>query len=130
VSYSGAWFDDPAQTATVHPLNFKVEYHWDALDPSRHGTILMTHGGTSDVFSTNGQAVLDFEQVAGLAVPFLSAAKRTVIDCKHSSGHTPHPGIRAQQVTSFFKAHRAGEPSPYLTGGLDPMLPSTCVLVP
>ena len=128
-SFSGAWFDDPAQTATVHPLNFKVDYHWDALDPARAGTILMAHGGPNDVFSTNGQQVIDFEQVAGLAIPFLGAAKRTVIDCKHTSGHAPPPGIHAKQVTAFFKAHKAGEPSPYLTAGVDPILPTSCALV-
>jgi predicted esterase len=130
LAFSGAWFSDPEQTKTINTLGFAVDYAWDALAPeaSAQGMVLLTHGGPGDTFSAGGQKVIDFELCAQKSDPFLLASKRSFIDCAHKNGHQPHPEFSKKLMVQYFKAHRAGEPSPYLGGKLPAEFPSSCAL--
>lgn len=121
VTMSGAWFNDPAQADLVNL--FDIDWTWPELDPADGGTILMTHGGPSDVTVLN---VLDLEASAQAALGFLENADRVVIDCAHTQGHRLHPEVTPALIASFLAAHRAGAPSPYLTS-FDGF-PSSCAL--
>jgi hypothetical protein len=90
--------------------------------------LLLTHGGPNDQFGMLGQQIIDFEKSYQSAVPFLTAAKRPFIDCAHTNGHQPHPQMTSALMVKYFKAHRLGEPSPYLGGKLDPSFPGSCTL--
>lgn len=122
VSASGAWFNDEAEADLVNI--FDIDWDWPELDPADGGTVLLTHGGQADVTVLN---ILDLEASAQAALPFLAAAGRTVVDCAHMQGHTLHPEVPPDLVSVFLSAHRAGQPSPYLSGGLDGW-PASCVL--
>ncbi len=128
LAFSGAWFSDPEQTKNINTLGFAVDYSWDALAPSANGMMLLTHGGASDTFGAAGQQVIDFEDCAQKAKPFLLAAGRKFIDCTHTTGHKPHPQISKNLMVKYFKAHRAGEPSPYAGGKLPADFPDSCTL--
>ena len=69
---------------------------------------MITHGGPKDTYSNLGSKVIDFESSAAAAVPFLTAAGREVVDCAHTSGHIPHPQVKASVILSFFKDHPRG----------------------
>jgi predicted esterase len=47
VSASGAWFNDAAEAELVNI--FDIDWNWPALDPAVGGTVLLTHGGPTDV---------------------------------------------------------------------------------
>jgi hypothetical protein len=97
---------------------------WPALDPADGGAVLLTHGGPGDVTVLN---VANLENMAQAAFPFLAAANRVVVDCAHDRGHIPHPEITAATVGRFLASHRAGEPSPYRSGGYSGF-PASCAL--
>jgi predicted esterase len=128
ITFSGAWFNDPAEVKAVNTLGFPVDFAWNDLVPGKGGMLLLTHGGPNDQFGQGGQQIINFENSYQDAVPFLLAAKRPFIDCAHTNGHQPHPGITADIAVAYLKAHQAGKPSPYLGGKLDPMFPSSCTL--
>ncbi|HEY6561657.1 MAG TPA: hypothetical protein VI072_30510 [Polyangiaceae bacterium] len=122
VNVSGAWFNDPAQEAMVNV--FEVDWNWPPLNPEDGGAVLLTHGGPGDVTILN---VMDLERAAQAAFPFLKAANRVVVDCPHNRGHIIHPEVTGAVVSRFISAHRAGQPSPYRTGGYQG-LPASCNL--
>lgn len=122
VNVSGAWFNDPAQEAMVNV--FDVDWNWPPLDPADGGAVLLTHGGPGDVTILN---VMDLERAAQAAFPFLKAANRVVVDCPHNRGHVIHPEVTGAVVSRFISAHRAGQPSPYRSGGYQG-LPASCTL--
>lgn len=119
---SGMWFNDPAQVEMINLI--PVDPSWPALDPADGGTVLLTHGGPNDVTFLN---VANLEDMAQAAFPFLATGERVVVDCGHEGGHTLHPDLGTESVMAFFAAHRAGEPSPYLDGGLTGF-PASCTL--
>jgi poly(3-hydroxybutyrate) depolymerase len=127
VAMSGMWFNDTAQRKLINPL-VPMNFSWDDLDPQFGGNVLLSHGGPSDAIVILGVPIVSIEESANAAFPFLSAAGRTVVDCPHSGGHTIPQTFSRQQMVSFLKAHRRGQPSPYLAGGLDSSLDSACSL--
>jgi predicted esterase len=130
VAFSGAWFDDPAEVQGVNTLGVSVSFDWEPLDPSTVPGVLLTHGGATDQFGLGaGQTIIDFEKSAAAAVPFLTAAGRTVVECKHNGGHQPPSNLSMKTVVSYLAAHRAGEPSPYASGDLGAGWPSSCQVV-
>jgi predicted esterase len=128
VAFSGAWFNDSAEVSGVNTFGINIMLGWDPFPANSTGTVLLTHGGVNDTYGISGQKIIDFEQSAQQAVPFLTAAKRDVVDCSHSNGHQPHPDISTSMIVDFFKAHKAGETSPFNAGGLPPSFPSSCTL--
>lgn len=127
VAMSGMWFNDPAQRKLINPL-IPMNFAWDGLDPQFGGNVLLSHGGPSDAIVIMGVKVVSIEDSANAAFPFLSTAGRAVVDCPHTGGHTLPSTVSRQQIVSFMKAHKRGQPSPYLTGGLDAGLGSACSL--
>jgi len=121
VSESGAWMNDSAETALVA---IPIAWDWPALDPADHGNVLLTHGGANDVTVLN---LLSLENAAKAAVPFLVAAKRTVVDCAHTQGHALDPDVPSALVMQYLLAHRLGQPSPFQGAAL-PGYPASCTL--
>jgi poly(3-hydroxybutyrate) depolymerase len=126
---SGAWFNDKAEADSVStgPLP-KPTLSWPALVPTDHGTAIISHGGPSDAYSVSGITILNFENAAKSAFPFLQAAHRTTLDCPHTMGHQPNPNLTGAKVVSFLKAHTAGADSPWISAGLPTELSSFCTL--
>lgn len=122
VCVSGMWFNDPAQVEMINLI--PVDPSWPALDPGDGGTVLLTHGGPSDVTFLG---IANLEDMAQAAFPFLAAAERVVVDCGHQAGHTLHPELTTENVMTFFSSHRAAEPSPYVDEGLSGF-PASCSL--
>jgi poly(3-hydroxybutyrate) depolymerase len=122
ITASGAWFNDEAQADLVNI--FMIDWNWPPLDPGDGGTVLMTHGGPTDVTVLN---ILDLEASAQAALPFLAAGGRLVVDCAHMEGHTLHPEVPPELMSVFLSAHRAGQASPYRNDGLDGF-PASCEL--
>jgi predicted esterase len=122
IAVSGAWFNDQAEKDLV--MLFTLDWNWPPLDPAHGGTVLLTHGGPTDVTVAN---ILDLEASAQAAFPFLKAAGRVVVDCAHTQGHTPHPEVTPAVISKFISEHRAGEPSPYQMGGYAGF-PASCML--
>ena len=111
---SGAWFNDPAQSANVQtsPLP-KPTLKWAPLSPEGNGTIIVSHGGPNDKYVLLSTQVISFEACAGMAMPFLATNHRTALDCPHKAGHQPNAALSPRTIIDFLKAHKAGEPSPY-----------------
>jgi predicted esterase len=124
ITASGAWFNDQAEADLVKL--FAIDWNWPALDPADGGTVLLTHGGPTDVTVLN---ILDLEASAQAALPFLAAGGRLVVDCAHTQGHTLHPEVPPELMSAFVSAHRAGESSPY-ANGLDGFPPSCELRLP
>ena len=103
-----------------------VGIHYEVC--GRGPAILLTHGGSNDVYSAMGVEIIDFEASAGLAVDYLTGYDRLVVDCPHTNGHQPHPQISVADMLSFFRDHRAGEDSPYAGGYLPSALEGICEL--
>lgn len=120
---SGAWFNDPAQADLVNGID--VDWDWPPLDPADRGAVLLTQGGPSDVITVIILTIFDLEASAQAALPFLADNNRLVAYCPHDSGHTLHPEMSREGMLQFLAAHRAGEPSPYLTEELEG-LPDSC----
>ena len=112
----------------VNTLNLPITFDWEPLDPAVGGTHVMTHGGANDSFGLGNIKVINFENSAQAAIPFLQAANRTIIDCPHTRGHQPAPGVGPKQIVSFFKAHKLGEKSPWAGGKVPAGWPSTCTV--
>ncbi|MCC6213228.1 MAG: hypothetical protein IT376_00020 [Polyangiaceae bacterium] len=127
LAYSGAWFADPTESSSVNTLGMAVNFAWPQLEAGHGGAVALTHGGVNDSFGMGTIKVIDFEVAAQAAVPFLTAAGRTVVECAHANGHQPHPEVGPGVAISFFRDHRAGEPSPYASGGLTGW-PGSCTL--
>jgi len=124
MTMSGAWFNDDDTVKGVNTMGMAT-LGWDDLD-NGGGTVFMTHGGTNDTYGSMGITIIDFEKSAGFAVPHLTGHDRTVIDCPHTSGHTNHPGIGTSAVIRYFKDHRGGVISPWVSGGLPAVYPEGC----
>jgi predicted esterase len=112
IAESGAWFNDQAEKDLV--MVFTLDWNWPPLDPADSGSVLLTHGGPTDVTVLN---IISLEAAAQAAFPFLKAENRVVVDCAHSGGHILAPDVTPAVISAFISAHRAGDPSPYLTGG-------------
>lgn len=122
VCVSGAWFNDEAEAMMVRL--FRIDWEWPPLDAADGGAVLLTHGGPTDVTVFD---VLDLESSAQAAIPFLLEHGRVVVDCAHTSGHTLDPDLTPAHISRFLSAHRAGAPSPYLSGGFEGF-PDACTL--
>ncbi|NUP14503.1 MAG: hypothetical protein HOW73_51390 [Polyangiaceae bacterium] len=122
VAISGAWFNDPAEQDLVNFID--IAWSWPELDPADGGTVLLTHGGPND---QTVLGIMNLEDAAQAAFPFLKAANRIVVDCPHENGHSPHPEMTPAMVSAFFSAHRAGQPSPYESGTIQGF-PASCQL--
>lgn len=122
VSESGAWFNDADQAAMVNlpPL----PWSWPVLDPADGGVVLLTHGGPNDVTVLN---IMNLENAAQAAIPFLAEHGRIVVDCAHEGGHVLAPEVTGQLMAAYFAAHRAGEPSPLASDG-GPGFPDSCTV--
>lgn len=121
VTASGAWMNDKAQTDGI---KIPFPWKWPALDPADKGNVLMTHGGPKDVTVLE---LMNLENAAQAAIPFLKAAQRTVVDCAHNNGHTLHPNVDIALMSKYLFAHRLGEPSPFAGGTLQGY-PASCTL--
>lgn len=126
LSMSGAWFNDDDTVDGVNTMGMAT-LSWDDMTDTT-ATVFMTHGGQEDTYGAMGITIIDFEQSAGYAVPFLNGHGRTVIDCPHTSGHTNHPEIANGDIIRFFKDHRGPGPSPYAGGATPSYLPSSCTI--
>ncbi len=117
VQLSGAWFNDTATTDAVHQnlaaaaqaaAGFGVDLSgialaWNAFAPSTRGAVLATHGGARDQYSVAGFLAIDFEKSFGFAKPFLVGNGRSVVDCPHTSGHTPPSFVRETEIVDFLE---------------------------
>ncbi len=128
VSMSGAWFNDDDTVAGVNTLGMAT-LSWDDMTDTA-GTVFMTHGGENDTYGSMGITIIDFENSAGYAIPFLTGHGRTVVDCPHTSGHTNHPEVSSADIIQFFKEHRGPGASPYAGGSVPSYLPSGCTVRP
>jgi predicted esterase len=127
VSMSGAWFNESQTVAGVNTMGMAT-LNWSPMEPAA-GTVLMTHGGVSDTYGGAGLTIIDFEKSAQYALPFLQDHGRTVVDCKHNSGHTNHPYLPPGSIVQFFKDHASKTESPYLDAGLPNWFHSSCSLL-
>jgi predicted esterase len=125
VAESGGWFNDPIEQQLVKGLT--VDWEWPSLNPDDGGAVLLTHGGPTDVTVLG---VFDLEKAAQAAFPFLKAENRVVIDCPHNLGHALDPDVTPAVVSKFISAHRAGDPSPYRTGGFSGFPPACALRLP
>ena len=127
---SGAWMNDKPEADSLNTLNIvtRDSIVWDPLKASDQGTIIVSHGGANDKYLIGGLEVISFEDCAAMALPFLKTNHRTALDCPHTLGHQPHPSITPRMIIEFFKAHAAGQPSPYITSGLPSDFSSICTL--
>jgi hypothetical protein len=75
------------------------------LNPADKGNVLLSHGGPKD-FAT----VMDLEKANLLAVPYLAKNGRTVVECTHTSGHTPDPDLTEGMYYDYLWAHKLGAP--------------------
>ena len=126
VAISGMWFNDPQQVNLI-PLGPSVlTPTWAPLDPADRGTILLTHGGRTDIAA----GIINLEAMAQASFPFLQAANRVVIDCPHTGGHTGHPDVVPSVISKFLSENRVDEVSPYLTGGYAGFPESCSLLLP
>ncbi len=124
VAISGMWFNDPAQVSLIGLGGGSlISPTWPPLDPSDGGTILLTHGGPSDIAA----AIINLEAMAQAAFPFLAEANRVVIDCPHNSGHTGHPDVGPEVISKFLSENPSDQDTPYLSGGYAGF-PSSCAL--
>jgi len=119
VQLSGAWFDEPrtvdgvkanlaaaAPTAAGFGIDLSgINLQWNALQASTPGAVLASHGGARDQYAIAGFKVIDFELSFGFAKPFLRSNSRNVIDCPHTSGHTPPRYIGETQIVDFIQAN-------------------------
>jgi len=117
VQLSGAWFNNADTTAAVRAnldaaaptaaqFGFDlsgINLEWNAFGGGDRGAVLATHGGASDRYAIAGFLVIDFETSFGFAKPFLGSNTRGVVDCPHTSGHTPAPYIGANQIMDFLE---------------------------
>jgi predicted esterase len=127
VAISGVFFNDEEELETIQfPAGINFTLEWDAIEQSSSGAVMLTHGGPSDAFAMAGTEIMNFEDAAEFAVPFLLDAGRTVINCPHSNGHQPHPGVSLADMVEFFRDHAGGGDSPYLGGNLPGSLSSDC----
>lgn len=125
VHMSGVWLNDPEEVKLVKIFT-GIKWNWPPLTP-QPGHVLLTHGGPNDVTILS---ILNLEESAQAAFPYLKANGRTVVDCGHNSGHTLDPGIPPGDIQKYLLAHEYGQPSPFLghAGGPLPNLPERCVL--
>lgn len=118
--------NDPEQTKLV-PNFVPLEWSWPDLDPADGGHVLLTHGGPGDEVGAMGFTLINLEDAAQAALPFLATANRTVVDCAHDDGHVLHPELTSAMIVNYLTAHRAGAESPYAGGTLEG-LPESCTL--
>lgn len=131
--FSGAWMNDPAEVALINnpvPFLISLDWSWPDLDPADGGHVLLTRGGSDDEVGLENPVkftLINLEDAAQAALPFLAAANRTVVDCAHDAGHVLHPELTPSMLTKYLTAHRAGAPSPF-AGSTLAGLPSSCTL--
>lgn len=101
ISESGAWFNDKTQqTEILVPI---VQWKWPDFDPADGGNVLLTEGGKND-FAT----VISLHNTNVKALPFLKAAKRSVVECKHGFGHTLAPDLTEKNIYDYMWSHELG----------------------
>lgn len=117
VQLSGAWFNNGDTTAavdqnlqaaapTASQFGFDlsgITLKWNDFAAQTDGAVLASHGGARDQYAVAGFQVIDFEKSFGFAKPFLGANQRSVVDCPHTSGHTPPRYIQQTQIMDFLE---------------------------
>lgn len=122
VQLSGAWFNNGDTTAavdqnlqaaapTAQQFGFDlsgITLKWNDFVAQTDGAVLASHGGARDQYAVAGFQVIDFEKSFGFAKPFLGANQRSVVDCPHTSGHTPPRYIQEAQIMDFLEQNPLG----------------------
>lgn len=129
VTYSGAYFSNPDNVATLGMLSGSVS--WPAPTHSNGYAQLFLHGGVNDTYSLQ-VVVIHFDVFAANDAQYLNGLGHDVVICDHGQGHTaPVPGMTAVQALEFLKDHPRGVvSSPYATGGLPTDFASYCDFQP
>ena len=123
ICISGMWFNDQAEIDNILFAGIVLHPTWLALKPEDHGTVLLTHGGVTDIAAV----IINLEAMAQSAFPFLAAADRVVVDCAHNNGHTGSPDVGPDVISDFISENPSNIDSPYRTGGYAGW-PSSCQL--
>lgn len=113
ICISGMWFNDQAEIDAIIFAGLVLSPTWPPLRPEDAGTILLTHGGLTDIAAV----IINLETMAQRAFPFLAQANRVVVDCAHNNGHTGSPDVGADVISRFISENPSDRPSPYLSGG-------------
>lgn len=86
--------------------------------------VMLTSGGSGDVWPGGGLTVIDFEAATDTLEGQLEADGHFVVRCSHDQGHTITTQLYSL-AEDFALAHRMGEASPY-AGELAGDLPDNC----
>jgi len=116
VSYSGAFFSDPAQM--IDP-----RLTWPPYDLTNKLTVLIAWGGESDVYAP----YIDFNVTALASITYLNDNGHDVIACNHGGGHTVPADLYSPKAVEFLRDHPMGShPTPYAADGLPADFPAYC----
>jgi poly(3-hydroxybutyrate) depolymerase len=113
ICISGMWFNDQKEIDAIIFAGAVLKPTWPALRQEDGGTILLTHGGLTDIAAV----IINLETMAQNAFPFLAQAGRVVVDCAHNNGHTGSPDVGPSVISRFISVNPSDIPSPYLSGG-------------
>ena len=122
-SYSGGYFSNAENTATLGPL--RTYPSWPDLPSSAHFAQLLMYGGSNDSFNLF-VATAHFDVFAGNDLPYLNARRHDVVYCNHSGGHTVPRTLLGRQVVEFFAAHPRGVAASPFAAALPSDYPSYC----
>ncbi len=123
VTYSGGYFSNPANPATLGALRNFVG--WPALSPAARYPQLLLHGGARDTFNLT-LATARFDQFAMNDLAYLNAAGHDVVLCAHGGGHTVPTGVLGGRLVEFFAAHPRTTPRTPWRTALPTGWPSYC----
>lgn len=85
---------------------------------------LLMAGGTNDVWPGGGVTLVDFSAATDTLQGKLADDGHFVVRCEHTQGHAV-PLSAVTDSWEWIEAHRFGEPSPFITSGVD-MLTTGC----
>ncbi|RLB65704.1 MAG: hypothetical protein DRI90_01320 [Deltaproteobacteria bacterium] len=123
-SYSGAYFSNSANTATLGMLSSFVS--WPAPTHGNSYAQMVMHGGTIDTFAM-GPVTVHFDEYAVNDQAYLNGMGHAVVLCDHGGGHTaPAAGMMPVQVFEFFRGRPRGTASSPYAGGLPSDFSSSC----
>lgn len=126
LTFSGAYFSDSANTATLGMFGSVVS--WPAPNHSNGYAQVVLHGGTSDTYNLGGLLTVHFDTFATNDKGYLNGLGHDIVLCNHNNGHSaPQSDFQAPQIIEFFKAHPLGTVnSPWSSSGLPNDYPSYC----